>query len=264
MKNSKHKVSIVMPCFNSEKFIDISIKSVLNQTYQNWELIICDDNSSDSSKKIVSSYTSIDFRIKLVSNLYDKGAPGARNSCLEKCSGKYIAFLDSDDVWLPEKLENQINFMQKNNYAFSYSYYEVMNTAGKTQNKLKAPKKVNLQKMKYSNFIPCLTVIIDKTKVGFFRQPYIKKRNDFALWLNILKNNNIYAHCLPVVTAKYRSNKYGLSSNKLESLKYFYLCLVKYAGVSRIKSIFFSTAYLFLILIKKYFPNLYNMSITKI
>ena len=157
-------VSIIMPNYNSARFIEESINSVINQTYKNWELIICDDNSTDNSKDIAKNYESGDQRIKVIQNKFKKGAPGARNSCIEFSSGKYIAFLDSDDIWYPNKLDLQVSFMKDNNYDFVYSYHDLINESGVNLGFYKAPIKVNSSNMKFSNFIPCEIITREKIK----------------------------------------------------------------------------------------------------
>jgi teichuronic acid biosynthesis glycosyltransferase TuaG len=252
-------VSIIMPNYNSGLYIAESIESVINQTYENWELIICDDNSDDESKKIAYDYSAKDSRISLISNIYQKGAPGARNSCLDISKGRYIAFLDSDDLWLENKLEIQISFMSKNGYDFIFSYNHVISESGEFICEYKAPKSVNLKLMRFSNFIPCLTAIYDSKSIGKVYQPHILKRNDFALWLKILNYNKVTsAYCLPISTSKYRSNNYGLSANKIHALKYYYKCLIDYGGCGIFKSLLHSFAYLIIMVFKKKFVYLYN------
>jgi glycosyltransferase involved in cell wall biosynthesis len=252
-------VSIIMPSFNSGRFLPEAIESVIGQTYPNWELIICDDGSTDESQSIIQEYETANKKIYSVKNVYNKGAPGARNSCLDKASGRYIAFLDSDDFWYPHKLEKQISFMEDRRIAFSYSYHDLMNEQGKFLGSYKAPKKVNSNKMKLSNFIPCLTAVYDTKVLGKVRQPDIKKRNDYALWLKILNSGRIEnAFCIPSVTAKYRSNSYGLSNNKLDSLLYFRRCLEQYGNCSRLAAAFYACFYVGLVVVKKKFIPLYN------
>lgn len=205
-------VSIIMPCFNSGRFIEESIRSVINQSYISWELLVCDDGSDDNSKQIVKSFMSLDSRIKLVENRYSKGASGARNSCLDEAQGRYIAFLDSDDIWLPEKLLKQLSFMINNNYSFAYTYYETMSVQGEIKSLCKSPNSVDFKKMTICNFIGCLTVMYDSHLIGKCYQPEIRKRNDYALWLTILRRDkNLRAYCLNEITSRYRVNHYGLS-----------------------------------------------------
>lgn len=258
-------VSVLMPCFNSEKFIDESIKSVLDQTYTNWELLICDDGSDDNSKSIIESYQEVDSRIRLIPNHYSKGASGARNSCLEMAKGRYIAFLDSDDIWLPKKLEKQLNFMKETKSQFSYSYYQTMNEEGITTGIYKSPRVVGLDKMLLSNFIGCLTAVYDSEILGKFYQPEIIKRNDYALWLTMFKQNkDLRAYCLTEVTSKYRVNTYGLSSDKLSAFKYYRICLREYALVSEIKINILCSVYLIIMVFKKKLPKIYNYLVSKI
>ena len=258
-------VSVLMPCFNSEKFIDESIQSVIHQTYANWELLICDDGSDDNSKSIIESYQNVDSRIRLIPNHYSKGASGARNSCLDVAKGRYIAFLDSDDIWLPKKLDKQLIFMKEKKSLFSYSYYQTMNEEGETAGIYKSPRLVGLEKMLLSNFIGCLTAVYDSQILGKFYQPEIMKRNDYALWLTMFKQNkDLRAHCLTEVTSKYRVNSYGLSSDKLSAFKYYRICLREYASVSEIKINILCCVYLIVMVFKKKIPKSYNYLVSKI
>lgn len=258
-------VSIIMPCFNSEKFIGESIESVLSQEYSQWELLVCDDSSIDNSKNIIKSYQKIDSRIKIISNNYSKGAPGARNSCLDVAKGRYIAFLDADDLWYPEKLTQQINFMISNKYHFCFSYCDVVDEQSTYLHQLFSPKIVNKKNVLFSCFLPCLTVIYDAMELGKIYQPNIKKRNDYALWLKILFSDAASeAYCLEKVTASYRKTSYGLSSgSKLELLFYYRMCLIKFASVSKLFAFFLCIPYLAIGFFKKYLPNLYNKLVIK-
>ena len=252
-------VSILMPVFNSSRFIRVAIESVCNQTYKNWELIICDDGSFDNSLEIAQEYSDRDSRISIIQNIYDKGAPGARNSCLDIAAGRYIAFLDADDMWLENKLELQIAFMEVYKYSFVYSYHEIVNEDGNFISDCLAPSSVNLGLMRVSNFIPCLTAIYDSHVLGKVYQPNIVKRNDFALWLKILNSGRINnAYCLKISTARYRSNSYGLSSNKLDAIKYFYRCLHEYADTNRVHAVAMTSIYLIVVMVKKIMPKMYN------
>ena len=258
-------VSIIMPSFNSEKYVGSAIDSVLVQTYDNWELLICDDGSVDNSRLVINSYVELDSRIRLISNYYPKGAPGARNSALEDAQGRYIAFLDSDDIWYSDKLEQQISFMKAGKIAFSYSYNDVMDENGCLLGTYMAPSEVNAKKMKMSNFISCITAVYDCKVLGKISQPQIKKRNDFALWLKILNGKVVEtAYCLPKVTARYRVNSYGLSSDKLDSFIYFQRCLINYGACSRFSAYYYSCIYLVIILIKKKANKFYNWFVRRL
>lgn len=258
-------VSVIMPCFNCENYIASSIESVLNQSYIDWELLICDDGSTDQTTKILERYEKLDKRITILSNKYNKGAAGARNSCMDRARGRFIAFLDADDLWLPNKLKEQIDFMIKYDYSFTYSYYENVDMSGKFISTCMAPNYVNKNRMKFSNFIGCLTAVYDSSIHGKVKQPEIKKRNDFALWLKILSNGkDIKAYCYPKVTSKYRVNNYGLSSNKASALKFFRICLLNFANVSIVTSYIYTFFYLLIIFIKKKLPFLYNLLVRSI
>jgi teichuronic acid biosynthesis glycosyltransferase TuaG len=261
----KVAVSIIMPCYNSERFIGEAIRSVVNQSFNNWELLICDDGSTDNSVSIAKNYASRDSRISVIQNKNERGAPGARNSCLDIASGRYIAFLDADDLWLKNKLELQISFMKSNSYTFVYSYHQVIDEDDNFISDCMAPASVNSKLMRFSNFIPCLTAVYDSHSIGKVFQPNIVKRNDFALWLRILNHVDVErAHCLPVITARYRANAYGLSSNKKDALKYFYLCLKEFGGCNSFQAYFFSACYLFIVAFKKKFNFIYNFFVVKI
>jgi teichuronic acid biosynthesis glycosyltransferase TuaG len=258
-------VSIIMPSYNSSAYIAASIDSVVRQTFLDWELLICDDSSDDESLDIAVRFSYADSRIKVFKNKNKKGAAGARNTCLSKASGRYIAFLDSDDLWNEKKLEIQIKFMQDNLFSFTFTYYEVIDEQNIYQKSYKGPRKVNLKIMRFANFVPCLTAVYDSKILGKVSQPEIKKRNDFALWLKILSlDKDLYAYCLPVVTAKYRENNYGLSSRKFSTLFFFRHCLVEYGNVSRLSSHTYSMLYILIYLIKSKWVSVYNFLITRI
>lgn len=259
------EVSILMPSFNSEKYIERAIISVVSQSYERWELLICDDGSSDSSNEIAAKWAARDERIIALKNNRNKGAAGARNTCLNVARGRYIAFLDSDDFWHKSKLKKQIAYMKSFGCPFSYSYYDVIDESGMFLHTIKTPQELSLKHLSVSNFIPCLTVIYDSFILGKVEQPSIKKRNDFALWLNIFhKSDFTIASCIPESLASYRQNSYGLSSDKKDALKYFTLCLIRYGKHSRLSSLFLSGVYLVIVLVKKKLPALYNWAVVKL
>ena len=154
-------VSIIMPAYNSEKYISESIESVIKQTYQNWELLITDDKSQDSTRTIVKSYSKKDPRIKLFFNSENGGAGVARNNSIKEANGRFIAFLDADDIWLPEKLEKQINFMLEGEYIFTYTAYQKFKGTSSLGIFL-PPSTTTYNKLLSSNVIGCLTAVYDK------------------------------------------------------------------------------------------------------
>lgn len=222
-KNAKPLVSIITPSYNVEKYISSTIDSVLNQSYQNFEMLIVDDMSTDNTCKIVNEYIKKDKRIKLFVLPKKGGASEARNKALKEANGKYVAFLDSDDLWKPEKLEKQIKFMEENNIDFSYTDYEYMDHNGKLIDKKRVcPKKVSYFRMLLGDSIGCLTVVYNAEKVGKISIPKLNKRNDYALWCKALKKVK-KGYKLNEILSVYRSSDSSLSSGKKASLlKYHY------------------------------------------
>lgn len=217
MQDSSHAVSIIMPTYNSEATVAESIKSVLAQTYQNWELIIVDDKSTDGTWKLIQSLASQHKNISVYQNEVNKGAGSSRNLAIEKAQGRFIAFLDSDDLWAESKLTEQIAFMLENNYSLTYTYYTRFNSEQEL-NVVEAPAYTTYKKLMYSNVIGCLTAIYDTQSLGKRYMPLIRKRQDMGLWLDILKDTPT-AHCLPKSLAKYRMDS-GMTANKAKVLSY--------------------------------------------
>lgn len=200
-------VSIIMPSYNTAPYIEESIKSVLNQTYKNWELIIVDDCSTDNTDTVVGPYLK-DNRINYLKNEKNSGAAVSRNRALREAKGRWIAFLDSDDLWYPEKLEKQIKFMKGKGYHFSYTNYEEIDTDGRTSGvKVTGPKYINDRKMLDYCWPGCLTVMYDQKVVGLVQIADIKKNNDYAMWLKVIRKADCYL--FPETLAKYRRGRKG-------------------------------------------------------
>jgi teichuronic acid biosynthesis glycosyltransferase TuaG len=210
-------VSIIMPSYNSENTIRDSIESVIAQDYQNWELLITDDNSSDSTVTILEEYCKSDSRINYIVSGVNGGAGAARNHSIERASGRFIAFLDADDQWYSEKLFIQIPFMIKNGIALSYTAYKKFDKHN-DKGVVMPPASTTYDKLLYSNVIGCLTAVYDVSIVGKKYMPLIRKRQDMGLWLEILKVCGS-AQCIPIVLAKYRTDT-GMTKNKLTVLIY--------------------------------------------
>lgn len=201
-------VSIITPSWNSAKFLDDTIKSIQAQTYTNWELLFQDDCSSDDTKDIISRFAVEDSRIKYECNIKNSGAAITRNNALRRAQGKWIAFLDSDDLWMPDKLEKQVAFMVKNNYYFSYTEYEEMNENGEdTGIIISGPKYVSRRGMYNFCWPGCLTVMYDREWVGLIQIADIKKNNDYAMWLKVCHKTD--CHLLAEPLAKYRRGRIG-------------------------------------------------------
>lgn len=215
-----NKVSIIMPSYNAANFIAASIQSVIEQTYSNWELLITDDCSKDDTINIIKKFQEIDNRIQLFSTGNNSGAAAARNISLQNATGKYIAFLDSDDIWVSNKLETQLKFMIEKNIAFSFSSYSVMKEDGTpTGNTINVPRVIGYHGYLRNTIIGCLTVIIDREKTGNFLMPNIKTSEDMALWLDIMKRG-YKAWGLQIPLAQYRVVSNSLTSKKWKEAKY--------------------------------------------
>lgn len=216
-------VSIITPTYNSAKFISRTIQSVLAQTYQNWEMIIVDDCSKDNTKEIVENYVRNDSRIQYYLLDKNSGAAVARTTAMKLAQGSYMAFLDSDDIWMPEKLERQIRWMADNDHAFSCTSYEQIDEAdnllGKT---IKAIVKTDYNRLLLDCPVGNSSVIYDVESMGKFEVPNIRKRNDDALWLTMLKKEK-YIWGMPDVLMRYRVRQNSISSNKLAVIKYHWI-----------------------------------------
>lgn len=210
-------VSIIMPSYNTAKYIGESIESVQRQTYQNWELIIVDDRSPDNTDEVVKSYLS-DERINYFKNEKNSGAAVSRNRALREAKGKWIAFLDSDDLWMPDKLKKQISFMEKNGYHFSYTNYAEIDTEDNRNGiTVTGPKKIT--KTGFFNYCwpGCLTVMYDAETVGLIQIADIKKNNDYAMWLKVCQKADCYL--LDEVLALYRRGRAGsVSTHSIKTM----------------------------------------------
>lgn len=214
-------VSIIMPSYNTAKYIPDSINSVLYQTYKNWELIIVDDCSTDNTDEAVKPFLS-DNRIRYLKNEKNSGAAVSRNYALREAKGKWIAFLDSDDLWEKDKLEKQISFMEKNGYKFSYTdYIEIDENSEPLGVTVTGPKVISKTKMFDYCWMGCLTVMYDAEAVGLIQIEDIKKNNDYAMWLKVCKNADCFL--LDEKLASYRKRKGSISNHGyLKLIKWHY------------------------------------------
>ena len=234
-------VSVITPAFNAEKTIGKTIESVLKQSYKNLELIIVDDISSDNTVEIVKRYQRKDSRVKLFILEKKGGASGARNLAIKEAKGKYIAFLDCDDLWKKDKLKKQINFMEKNNIYFSYTDYSYIDSKGKSLEKYrKCPRKMSYFRMLIGDSVGCLTVIYNSEKTGLIQIPSLKKRNDYAIWCAVLKKVRV-GYKYDEILSLYRKSSNSLSSGKkIRLLKYHYQMHRKANKLNVFESIFFT------------------------
>lgn len=210
-------VSVIMPCYNMEKFIAYTIESVQRQTYPHWELLIVDDASTDKTAEIVKSHQNQDSRIHFTMKPKHSGIADTRNQCLNMANGRYLAFLDSDDLWHPEKLEQQLQFMTAKNIGFSYSSYDCVDETGNPLGKtIKAAGVLNYEAYLRNTIIGCSTVMLDKTIVGEVVVPNFRTSEDTATWLNILKKGFL-AYAIEQPLTSYRIRQHSASSNKLNA-----------------------------------------------
>lgn len=234
MKNEL--VSIIMPTYNCAKFIKETIESVINQTYESWELVIVDDCSNDNTEEVVASFN--DKRIKYHRLEKNSGAAVARTTAMKMATGNYMAFLDSDDLWKKEKLEKQLEFMKKNNYNFTCTAYEQIDEKGNKLNKIiKTKKKANYNRILLDCPVGNSTVMYNVDNLGKFEVPNIRKRNDDALWLQILKKEK-FIYGMPDVLMEYRIRNNSISSNKLSLIKYHWQLYREIEHLSVIRSAF--------------------------
>jgi len=239
--DKKPLVSIVTPSYNAEKYIDETIKSVLEQTYQNWEMLIVDDISTDRTLDVVKRYAGDDSRIKYFVLEEKGGASLARNKAIRESRGKYIAFLDADDVWKKDKLEKQVAFMERNKYDFSYHNYELIDDMSERLKVLrKAPQKISYMRALIGCSIGCLSAMYNADTVGRVQINRLDKRNDDALWFKILEKCKV-GYLLDENLALYRVGNTSLSSgSKVKLLKYHYKLYREAQEYSVIVSLFFT------------------------
>lgn len=231
-------VSIIMPTYNCGKFIGETIESIQKQTYQNWEIVIVDDCSTDDTKDIVSQYMKSDNRIKYFCLDTNSGAAVARTKSMELANGEYIAFCDSDDLWMSNKLEMQLAFMTGNDYAFTCTAYEQIDELGNPLNRIiKTIQKTDYNRLLLDCPVGNSTVMYSVKKMGKFEVPNIRKRNDDALWLTMLKKEK-YIWGMPDVLMKYRLRSNSISSNKLQVIKYHWILYRDIENLSVVRSLF--------------------------
>lgn len=241
----KNLVSIVTPCYNAEKFIGQTIDSVLAQTHTHWELIIVDDCSSDSSVEIVERYTHWDKRIKLIRQPERKDDVAlSRNKAIEEACGQYIAFLDADDLWLPNKLEKQLAFMREHDLSFTYSSYQLMNESGEYLGEFLTQPQISYHFLLKTNCIGCLTAIYDVEKIGKIYMQNAYKREDYATWLHILKQIQSTQGMLES-TAQYRIYNHSVSANKLKMAYYQWKVYRENEHLGIFKSVYYFLNYAF-------------------
>lgn len=225
---SDELVSVITPTYNCGKFIGETIESVLAQTYHNWEMIIVDDCSTDDTSEVIRKYTDNDDRIKYFCLEKNSGAAVARNKALNIAKGRWIAFLDSDDLWLPNKLGSQIKFMEDNGYAFSYHEYSEISEKGEDLGiSVSGISKVNSFQMFSCCWPGCLSVMYDREKIRLIQIKNVKKNNDTALWLKVIRKYPCYL--LKQNLARYRRRKGSITPSNIFKRIWAHYPLFRYA-----------------------------------
>lgn len=231
------RVSIIMPAYNCQDFIGKAIESVINQTYQNWELIVVDDCSSDQTVEIITNYANQESRIVLKRNKENRGAAYSRNKGIKYAQGEYIAFLDSDDLWDQKKLEMQVDFMKKNKSLFSCTYYRKINEKGEETGQYIKDKSKIYYKDLLKNCPGNSTVMYNAKILGKTFIPDIKKRNDYVMWLKVIKKAG-HMETMNCVLGSHRVREGSLSKNKFDLVKYHWYVYRKIERLNLFYSIY--------------------------
>ena len=230
-------VSVVTPIFNSRSTIQETIASIRSQSLEDWEVLVVDDGSTDGSIEAVQAISVGDDRIRLLENQFARGPAGARNTAIKAARGRYIAFLDSDDRWMPQKLESQIAFMQKDNVAFSYGDYLAIDAdSGRELGVVRAPGSLTYQDLLRSCPIGCLTVAFDQQVLGKMYMPDVRRGQDWGLWLRLTKDGAV-ARRYPGLEALYTYGGDSLSSGKFAKVSDVYRIYHQYEGLSALRSV---------------------------
>ena len=246
------KVSVITPAYNASKFIGETIESVLKQTFQDWEMIIVDDCSTDDTLKIANEFLKKDPRIKIIQNERNSGVAATRNHGLDVAIGDFIAFVDSDDLWLPEKLEKQLKFMEENDVALTYTKYQNYITETKQLGKvIKTPNKMTAKKILGNTAIGCLTVMVNRKKVGDFHMPLLKHTEDNCTWQEILSRGYV-GYGIQEVLSLYRVSNNSMTSNKSKAAKQQWETYRNYYKFSFLKSSYYFFKYAINAIIKHF------------
>lgn len=232
------RVSVITPVYNVERYIDKTLESVFAQTYKDIEIVLVDDCSKDKSAKIIAKFKETHPEIVYFLQPKNMGAGAARNKALELASGQYVAFLDSDDLWLPEKTEKQIMLMKEKKSPFSYSAIEMIDEEGKTiKGKRSIRETCNYNYLLHNTIIATSSVIIDRTVLGDFRMPLRRGGQDYATWLSLLRGGTV-AFGINETLVRYRVGRNSLSSNKFKSIKQVWEIQTQDEKINKVSAIF--------------------------
>lgn len=237
---NKPLVSIITPAFNCKETIKETYESIKNQTFESWEWIVIEDHSEDGTFEFIKELTKNDERVALLKTETNSGAAIARNLGIEKASGRYIAFLDSDDLWKKGKLSRQVQFMKENSYSFTFTDYDLLYPDGRIKQYRTKHNVVTYKRLLKSNHIGCLTVVYDSAALGKVFMPLdCEKREDHGAWLDITKRG-VNAYRLDECLSVYRIGNDTVSSNKIKMMKYQYGLYRKHEKLNAIKSLWYT------------------------
>ena len=239
------KISIITPAYNASRFIGETIESVLIQSFKDWEMIIVDDCSKDNTFEIAESYARKDSRIKVIKNSENLRVAATRNVALDVATGEYIAFLDSDDIWMPDKLEKQLRFMEDNDYVLTYTDFQKYYTnTGERGKIIRAPNVMTKNKIAGNTAIGCLTVMVNRNKVGVFHMPLLNHCEDNCTWYEIT-SRGYKAYRLPEVLSLYRVTEGSLTHDKQSAAKKQWNVYKDYYHFGFVKCVFYFAKYAF-------------------
>ena len=244
-------ISVIIPVYNAEKYLDKTLQSIFEQTSGKFEVVLVDDCSKDSSAKIIEKYQA--EHPEIVYHLQEKnmGAAVARNTALELAQGRYVAFLDSDDIWKADKTEKQLALMKEKDASFSYTAIEMIDENGELKKgKRKVKEKVDYKFLLHNTMIPTSSVIIDRSKKGDFRMPLRRSGQDYATWLQLLRDGTV-AYGINEALVQYRVSGQSLSSNKFKSIKQVWEIQTQDEKINKFSAFFHVIAFAFNAL-KKY------------
>ena len=234
----KGRVSVITPIYNAEKFLEKTLNSIFNQTYKEIEIVLVDDCSTDNSVNIINNFKKEHNEIVYFCQEKNLGAGAARNKALELATGQYVAFLDSDDLWVKEKVAKQIELMEKEKCPFSYTAIEMIDENDKLiKNKRNLKTKCNYKYLLHNTIIATSSVIIDRTVLGDFRMPLRRGGQDYATWLMLLRNGTV-ALGINEALVKYRVSSNSLSSNKFKSIKQVWEIQTQDEKINKFKACF--------------------------
>lgn len=249
---TNYVVSVIIPVYNAERFVKQTIESVLNQTYKEIEIIVIDDNSTDASASIVHQMMSEYPQIRYFKFDENKGVANARNKAIDMATGRYIAFLDSDDLWFPEKIEKQIRLLKEKDGCFSYAGIQMIDEDGTLlKDKRKVKEVVDYKYLLKNTIISTSSVLLDIEKIGKFKMPDRRRGQDYATWLMLLRRG-IVAYGVDEPLVKYRRVQSSLSSKKARNVEDVWYVQRKYEGLSCVRVLFDCVCYMFNA-VKKYY-----------